>query len=258
MSALPFYDKWAARDRRSRRVGRRRDEERCGDFLPASHGFGRSAVIRRCFLGFIGPAAPSVAALRSLPDFWSERHIRRTRRQTTSCRCFNPLRSMCLERSVPPWIDNRFEKSRWRRGALLASIILNLFLIALIGGHLMHGHRGENAGSPLARALANAESVLPPQDAAAFGEIMRQNAPRFAASSKRLADSRQELAQQITADRYDENGVRHALAESRAAWNQFLDDFDDSLAEALSKVSPEGRRKLLAERQRVHALPPHP
>jgi uncharacterized membrane protein len=55
--------------------------------------------------------------------------------------------------------------SRWRRIALPVSVVLNLFLIALIGGHFLH-RPIPAAGSegPLARALANMEASLSQQD----------------------------------------------------------------------------------------------
>lgn len=140
--------------------------------------------------------------------------------------------------------------SGWRRIALPASIVLNLFLIALIGGHLFQARRiATNAETPLVRALARAEATLPPRDATAFAAAMRRDAPRFAAAQKQLTQARQELQRQIAAEQFNQADVRQALEAWQSAWNHFFDDFSTPLIDALSQVSPEGRRKLVAARQ---------
>ncbi|HUH84958.1 MAG TPA: periplasmic heavy metal sensor [Stellaceae bacterium] len=138
----------------------------------------------------------------------------------------------------------------WRQMALPASIVLNLFLLALIGGHLWHLRRAEvNSGTPLARALARAEARLPPRDAAAFAAVIRRDEPHYRDDQKRLIAARQDLARAIAAEPFSADGVRRALAIWRTAWNGFFDDFSGTLIDALSKVSPEGRRELVPERR---------
>ena len=140
------------------------------------------------------------------------------------------------------------EIPRWRRIALPASIILNLFLVAVIGGHVWHARsRNDTIGVPLARAISRAEEVLPPQDAAAFGAVMRRDATHYAATAQRLKDARDELNRQLVAEPFDPEATRRALQGLETAWAHFLNDFSGTLIEGLSQVSPEGRRKLLAE-----------
>lgn len=141
---------------------------------------------------------------------------------------------------------------RWRRTALPASIVLNLFLAAVIGGHLLHIRAREAGGiMPMARVLANAEAALPPQDAAAFGAVIRRDAPRYAEAAQQLGEARQELNRQFTAEKFDPQAARRALAAWSTAWDRFLGDFGNTLVTALAEVSPEGRRKLVAERRGV-------
>lgn len=145
------------------------------------------------------------------------------------------------------------KRPAWRRFALPVSIVLNLFFVALVGGHLLHRHHEDVVyGTVLARALANAEAKLPPQDAAAFGAVMRRDAPHFAEAGQRLAEARQDLARQIGAEQFDQAGVKQALAAWRGAWGHFIEDFGGALIEALAQVSSEGRRKLVAERRGGH------
>jgi len=101
----------------------------------------------------------------------------------------------------------------------------------------------------VARALANAEASLPPQDAAAFDAAIRGGAPRYAQAARRLLDARRALGQEITAEPFSPEGVQQALASWRTAWNGFFDAFSGTLVDALAKVSADGRRKLIADRE---------
>jgi uncharacterized membrane protein len=139
--------------------------------------------------------------------------------------------------------------SRWRRFVLPASVILNLFFVALIATHLLrHRHETLPPGQSLARALANAEATLPPQDAAAFGAVMQRDKARLTDVGKQLVAARQELARLITEEHYDRTAVRQAFTAWATAWSRFQDAFSDTLTDALAEVSPEGRRQLVESR----------
>jgi uncharacterized membrane protein len=143
-----------------------------------------------------------------------------------------------------------------RRVGLAASIVLNLFLIALIAGHVWQVRRMEaHGGTPLVRALARAEAALPPRDAAAFAAIIRRDAPRYAGAARQLNEARQALGRAIAAQEFKQDEVRSAFAAWQASFNRFFADFRDPLIEALAAVSPEGRRKLVAERRAQHPSP---
>lgn len=139
-----------------------------------------------------------------------------------------------------------------QRVVLPISVILNLFLLAIIGGHLWRAHtRGEilTSGMPLARALMRVEAILPAADSVAFSEVIRRDAPHFAASIGQLRQARQELDRQIVAEPFSPVAARQALSTTQTAWNHFMDDFGGTLIDALSQVSPQGRRKLISETQ---------
>ncbi len=145
----------------------------------------------------------------------------------------------------------------WRRVALPASIVLNLFLVALIGGHLLSVRHSEPlAGDPLARALANAEASLSPADAAAFTAALRRDAPNYLEAARQLRTARVQLGREVAADTYDPARVRQALAAWQAAWSHFVDQFSDPLVEALGQVSPAGRHKLIADHRAGPELEP--
>jgi hypothetical protein len=140
------------------------------------------------------------------------------------------------------------QKRWWKRIALPASILLNLFLLAVIGGHLLQvRNRSENLGMPLARALLRAESILPKQDADAFSAVIRRDSPLFGRSWEQLHDARQELNRQIGAEPFDPAAARQSLRATQAAWDHFVDEFSNTLVDGLAQISPEGRRKLISE-----------
>lgn len=146
--------------------------------------------------------------------------------------------------------EERVDTRDWRWAALIASMILNLFLVALISGYFLRGgNTRAGFGSPLPRVLARVEAILPSKDAAAFAAVIQRDAPRFQNASRQLAEARHDLERQIAAEPFDQEGARRAMIAWRRAWNGFFDEFGNTLVDGLAQVSPEGRRKLIAERR---------
>jgi uncharacterized membrane protein len=156
--------------------------------------------------------------------------------------------------------EKRLEVRRWRRIVFVASLVLNLFLLAVIGGHVLrHNAVPETPGAPmLARALANAEASLSPPDAAAFRAIMTRDAPQYVPAARQLGEARAALERQIVAEPFNRQAVHEAFAAWQASWNHFLDTADNPMVDALAHVSPEGRRKLIAGRQAARKDNPAP
>jgi uncharacterized membrane protein len=147
-------------------------------------------------------------------------------------------------------MQNNLKPSAWRRIALPASLALNLFLVAAIGGHVWRAHHDTfGAHTPLARALANAYSVLDQRDAAAFRAVMQRDEPRLGEAAAQIAQTRKDLQRALTAEPFDKEAARRALVAWRASGGHFLDNFGDTLIDALAQVSPEGRRKLVDGRR---------
>jgi uncharacterized membrane protein len=150
----------------------------------------------------------------------------------------------------------------WRRGALPLSLILNLFLIALIGGYWLRnelpGSRPALQAAPIGRVLAGLEGRLSPTDAAALRAAMARGAPSLAPASQRLLQARIDLTRQITAERVDREATRRAFLAWRASWDEVIEDLSDPLTDALAQISPEGRRQLVlaAEQRRERRIGP--
>jgi uncharacterized membrane protein len=146
-------------------------------------------------------------------------------------------------------------RSDWRLLALTASVIVNLFLAALVAGHLLrtraYRERLPAENTPMARELARVESALPPRDAAAFGRVIEQDKPQFAAAAQELLAARRALQRQIAADPFDAHAASEALSAYRESWGRFVSDFGGPLIDALSQVSPQGRHQLVAARRKA-------
>jgi uncharacterized membrane protein len=145
----------------------------------------------------------------------------------------------------------------WHWLALSLSTVLNLFLLGVIAGHFL-GRRGppELAMTPMARAVARAEAVLSPKDAAAFRAALDRDGPRYAQSAKAVNAARLALARQIAAQPFDPRATSQALALWRTSWDRFVGDLSGPLIDALSAISPAGRQRLVGtQRQRLEDPP---
>ena len=146
------------------------------------------------------------------------------------------------------------EPRNWRKLAL-ASVVLNLFLVAVVGGHVLRHTAGERDPGPpsLARALANAEASLSPSDAAAFDAVIRRDAPRYFEAARQFEQARTRFDHAVVAEPYDPEAARQALVTWQASWNRFIDSFGNTLLDGLAQVSPEGRQKLVIQRRKARA-----
>lgn len=151
--------------------------------------------------------------------------------------------------------DSRRKSERHALG-LTVSVILNLFLAALIGGHFLRAHlhrvAAPRASTPMMRQLARIESVLPARDAAEFRSVIERDKPKFSEAAQQLVAARRALRRQVAADPFDPQAAREALAAYRTSWNRFVGDFSGPLIDALSHVSAQGRRRLVAAQRRAH------
>jgi uncharacterized membrane protein len=141
----------------------------------------------------------------------------------------------------------------WTWLALSLSTVLNLFLLGVIAGHFL-GRSGppELAMTPMTRAVERAEAVLGPADAAAFRAALDRGGPRYAQSAEQVTAARRALAQQIAAEPFDPRATSQALAAWRTSWDRFVGDLSGPLIDALSSISPQGRRRLVdARRERI-------
>lgn len=146
------------------------------------------------------------------------------------------------------------ERGRLPKGwrvVLFASLALNLFLVAFTTGRLLHsGIHGHRTGGSLARALTNSGASLSGTDATTFNAIVQRDAARYTEAAQNLTKSRKELRHQIAADPFDPVATKQAYTRWQKDLNVYIDDVGDTFIEALTQISPQGRRKVLEQRER--------
>jgi uncharacterized membrane protein len=132
------------------------------------------------------------------------------------------------------------------RAALGASLALNLVLAGLLLWPDSFRPRG-------VRGLeARMERVLGPADRGTFRAIMDSNRPRYEARQQALRQARPLVGQAIGAEPFSEERLRAAMAVGREHWRAFSESYEDSLAHATAAISPDGRRRLLADLPENH------
>lgn len=139
---------------------------------------------------------------------------------------------------------------KWLRIALPVSLVLNMFLLAFLGGQMLRARpevpRGDD---PLARILAVVEATLPASDARLFRQTLLKGEPRYARAVKKVTEARQEMLKQVSAEPYDPVATLTALSEMEGAWTEFMDAIGGSLVDAIGQISPEGRRAVVADQK---------
>lgn len=137
---------------------------------------------------------------------------------------------------------------KWLRIALPLSLVLNMFLLAFLGGQMLRATPEVPKGvDPLARILAVAEATLPASDARSFRETLLKEEPRYARAVRKVTEARQEMLKQMSADPYDPVATLAALSATQSAWTEFMDAIGGPLVDAIGQISPEGRRKVLGD-----------
>ena len=139
---------------------------------------------------------------------------------------------------------------KWLRIALPISLVLNMFLLAFVGGQMLRATpevpRGDD---PLARILAVADATLPASDARSFRETLLKEEPRYARAVRKVTEARQEMLKQMSADPYDPVATLAALSAMQSAWTEFMDAIGGPLVDAIGQISPEGRRTVVADQK---------
>jgi uncharacterized membrane protein len=129
--------------------------------------------------------------------------------------------------------------------ALGASLALNLVFGALLFWPDARPPRGGVRGMQ-----ARMERVLGPEDRATFHRVMEDSRPRWEPLQRTMRQAGPQIGRAIGAEPFSEDALRAAMADGRARWNAFSEAYENSLAQATAAISPEGRRRLLADMPR--------
>ena len=137
----------------------------------------------------------------------------------------------------------------WRTRVLWASVGTNLFLGALIGGHVLNA-------PPLRPGLDGAVErlvgTLVPDDADQFRRVLTAERPWYDQSRRMLDAARADLARSIARDPWDEARVRLYMLAFQARWLESSSRFGDGMLVALGTLSPDGRSRIAVAIATVH------
>ncbi|MEC4592896.1 MULTISPECIES: periplasmic heavy metal sensor [Nitrospirillum] len=137
--------------------------------------------------------------------------------------------------------------SRWRGPLLIASVGVNLFLAGTFVPHLLRHHevgpeRGPAPGlNYRPRPLSD---ILPPADAELLQKAMAPDRADFQALEKQARESWAEIQPLLAAEPFDTQAFAAALRKVADSRRAFEASRQSALVDALSRMSPEGRKKL--------------
>ena len=129
--------------------------------------------------------------------------------------------------------------SRW---LLLGSLALNLFLIGLMVA-LITREPPATDRSPAGR-IDGLASTLPAADGAKLRANFAANRANVDGARKKYEDSREAIRAVLRREPFDNAALRAAMAESRAARQEFDTALQAVMAQAAGEMSPAGRAAL--------------
>jgi len=132
----------------------------------------------------------------------------------------------------------------------LASIALNVFLIAVIGAHVVsHWHGGRDRRVEL--RIDRIAATLPADDADKLRAIFMSRLGEIQAASDSYQRAQDVIGLTLTTEPFDPAALRIAMADARAKRLALEVELQDVLASTAAQMSGEGRAKL-AEWPRTH------
>ncbi|MEA1677341.1 periplasmic heavy metal sensor [Nitrospirillum sp. BR 11163] len=137
--------------------------------------------------------------------------------------------------------------SRWRGPLLIASVGVNLFLAGTFIPHLFRHHEvGPDHGPApgLNYRPRPLSDILPPADAELLQKTMAPDRADLQALEKQARESWAEIQPLLAADTFDAHAFATALKKVADSRRAFEASRQAALIDALSRMSPEGRKKL--------------
>ncbi len=130
------------------------------------------------------------------------------------------------------------------KGALGASLALNLVLAGLLWW------QPDRPPPSPGRLQARIERILPEADQEVFRRAMQAGRLHHEAAQARLHGGFAAVQAALAQQPFDPARLRAAMAESRARWAEFGELYENSLAEGLAAISPEGRQQVAQDMAR--------
>ena len=138
-----------------------------------------------------------------------------------------------------------------------ASLLLNVFLVGIIAGHVYTG-RGKPGGGPGVGGLIQPGHVkaLSPEERRKFVAAMNHHRPRIKAAREANRANRQIIVADISAPTFDRDKVKADFANLRQTNAGVGEAVDAALIDALADL-PSTARAALVSRERVGNAPPN-
>jgi uncharacterized membrane protein len=130
-----------------------------------------------------------------------------------------------------------------RRGVLLASLGLNVFLAFLIGSHVIRfqHYRPPNR---LEKFLAKVPEKLSGEDARKFQEVIDRDRATLLGYEQAWRQAKDHVIEVLRADPFDPDAFQRSVMEAKGKRTLLENAFEKSFVEAAKKVSPQGRQRL--------------
>ena len=139
-------------------------------------------------------------------------------------------------------------RRNWGRIALVISLGVNLLIVGLVAGAMLHGPR-DRGGNPgprdLGRELGLGPFVqaLPGADRRAIGDAFRREAGAFRANREEMRALFESLLAALRAEPYDSDALRNLVEEQAAKVNERQALGRKLLLERIEAMSPAQRAK---------------
>lgn len=136
-------------------------------------------------------------------------------------------------------------KFKW---ALGASIVLNVFLLAAMGGsaYVVNQHCKPKSPPPMASTWDQATKAMPPETRARIKGLIKQSALNGEEDMNKARDLRAEAARLAATDPYEPARIAALSEEARSYEDQARAKVERALIEGMAALSPD-ERKLVAD-----------
>lgn len=138
------------------------------------------------------------------------------------------------------WIDRR-----WAVPGIALSVLLNVFLIGIVAGHLYAG-RGLPGEKGLGLVSADHVRALPPDEKKKFMAAMATQHATILIARKAHQAARRALEAEIAAPSFDRSRVAAGFVDLRQAGAALQAQIQAALVEALATLSPASRAALVS------------
>jgi len=149
--------------------------------------------------------------------------------------------------------QKRSNGRRWLAVGFFVSLVVNLFLVGLILGRILHpgflfggGVYVREFGPVAGRVIQHLIGQLDEADRQSVMDQLKGHADDFSALNQDLREQRQTLIRLLRADTFDRKAVDDALVELRRRNDALQTAMESAIADAVEKL-PASARKHLAQ-----------